>query len=284
MSNVDLHMHSTASDGTDTPEELLKNIRQNGITTFAVTDHDTIEGAMQMEKLAHDGVTFIRGIEFSSKAPSGKCHIVGFDYDPQNEDFVKAIEMGRSLRKEKFEARLSFLQNEIKVPFTEEELAELRRMTSVGKPHLANIMIKKGFAVDKKDAIENYIDKCPTKNTRIPAEIAVKAILSAGGIPVWAHPLGGDGNRPKPEEQFKAMLEELTGYGMLGMECYYSTYTMPQTEWLTVKAHEKNLLISGGSDYHGRNKAIPLGKLNQDNEGIPAEKLTVLRSILERRA
>ena len=284
MSKVDLHMHSTASDGTDTPEELLKNIRQNGITVFAVTDHDTIEGAMQMEKLTHDGVTFIRGIEFSCKAPSGKCHIVGLDYDPQNEDFIKAIEMGRNLRKEKYETRLSFLQNEIKVPFTEEELAELRRMTSVGKPHLANIMVEKGFAVDKQDAIKNYIEKCPTKSMRIAAEIAVKAIRSAGGTPVWAHPLGGEGEKTISEDQFKAVLEELAGYGLRGIECYYSKYSMPQAEWLAGIAHERDLLISGGSDYHGKNKTIPLGKLNQDNEEITAKKLTVLRPILERRA
>ena len=89
MSKVDLHMHSTASDGTDTPEELLKNIRKSGITVFAITDHDTIEGAMQMEKLAPNDVKFIRGVEFSCKTPSGKCHIVGLNYDSQIKILLK---------------------------------------------------------------------------------------------------------------------------------------------------------------------------------------------------
>ena len=113
MSKVDLHIHSIASDGTDTPEELLENIRRGGITVFSITDHDTIQGAMRMDEIAPEDVKFIRGIEFSCRMVSGKCHILGFDYDPSNAEFIKALEMVRTLRREKLDSRLSFLQYEV---------------------------------------------------------------------------------------------------------------------------------------------------------------------------
>ena len=277
---VDLHIHTNASDGTDSPEQLLWNIQKAGINIFAVTDHDTIKGALKMKRIIPPGIKFIQGVEFSCITEGGaKCHILGLGYDEYNPDFREALRKGDELRHQKFHLRIKLLRENFGITFTDDETASLLSIPSVGKPHIANMMVMKGLAASKQDAIERYIDKCRTGSTRIDARLAVKAINSAGGFPVWAHPLGGEGEKELSEDRFRITLRELMSYGIKGLECWYSKYTVKKCKWLTDYAETSGLLVSGGSDYHGTNKAIPLGRLNSDNENIGYERLSILRGL-----
>lgn len=279
---IDLHIHSTASDGTDAPLRLAEKAKAAGLRVFALTDHDTVAGAEELLKNPPEGVTFLPGIEFSCRMDAGKCHILGYCCDPAHPAFQAALRQGAGLREGKLNRRLDFLR-ERGVRFPEEELEKLRRIPSAGKPHLGNLMVRYGYAASRDEAIREVLNLCPTGSSRIPAETAVGAILASGGVPVWAHPLGGEGERETGPEQFAAMLEELAGYGVMGLECFYSRYPMEACERLAGIARERKLLISGGSDYHGENKAIALGTLNADGREVGRERITILEVLLERR-
>ena len=279
-SKVDLHIHTTASDGSDPPELLLKNLKKAGITTFAVTDHDTIDGALEMEKLVTEAFRFIRGIEFSCQSPAGKCHILGYGFHPSHSIFLAALEEGKQLRQEKLERRIRYLRSELGIELTEEENRWLRSLESPGKPHFGKIVVAHGLADSIDTAIQKYINPCKVLRDRIEAETAVKAILAAGGIPVWAHPLGGEGEKRLTVEKFHAQLETLLGYGIRGLECHYSRYETHDREFLTAQAKQHNLLISGGSDYHGTNKQnLHLGQLSTDFSPVVPEDLTILNTL-----
>ena len=279
-STADLHIHTNASDGTDSPEQLLWNIQKAGITVFAVTDHDTIKGALRMKRIIPPGIKFIQGVEFSCVTEGGaKCHILGLGYDEHNPDFQDALRTGDHLRHDKFYLRVKLLREKFGIEFTDDEIESLLKIPSVGKPHIANMIVMKGLAASRQEAIDRYIDRCRTGSTRIPAGLAVKAVLSAGGIPVWAHPLGGEGERESTEQDFRQTLRELIAYGLKGLECWYSKYPAMTCRKLAETAERSGLLVSGGSDYHGANKNIPLGRLNSDGVNIGSESLSVLRRI-----
>lgn len=275
---VDLHMHSTASDGTDTPAQLVKKVKAAGIRVFALTDHDTVEGVKMLTDKLPEDIAFIPGIEFSCRMSSGKCHILGYNCDIQHPAFLDVLAKGEELRKAKLEQRLIFLK-ERGIQLPEAELNALQQMPSVGKPHLANLMVKHGYAENIDDAIANIINLCHTGTSRIEAETAVKAILAAGGIPIWAHPLGGTGEKEVSRDQFNAMLMELLSYGLRGLECWYSEYLTERCEWLSYVARDHGLFISGGSDYHGKNKPIALGTLSAADEPVRADQITLLSAL-----
>lgn len=278
-SQVDLHMHSNASDGTDSPIQLVENVKMAGIRIFSLTDHDTTAGVMQLAKVIPEEITFIPGIEFSCRMESGKCHILGYNCDVEHPSFRSALSQGEILRQLKLDKRLEFLQ-ERGISFPDMEIEGLHQIPSVGKPHLANLMVQYGYAESKETAIKDTINLCATGSSRILAETAVRAILDAGGIPIWAHPLGGEGERLSTLEQFTARLEELISFGLMGMECYYSKYSMTHCVKLAEIAKERRLLISGGSDYHGANKAIGLGTLNSEGLEITREQITLLDALI----
>lgn len=275
-SAVDLHIHTNASDGTDSPEQLLTNIQKAGIKIFAVTDHDTISGALKMNQIVPQGMKFVKGVEFSCRSTKRRCHILGLNYDEKNSEFLEALKTGDDLRHKKFFSRIKLLNENFGIKFTDDEVGKLLSIPSVGKPHIANLIVEKGYAHDRQEAINNFINKCKTGVDRIEARQAVKAILSSGGLPVWAHPLGGEGERELTETEFTETLEELLTFGLKGLECWYSKYPVKKCEWLVSVAKSNGLLVSGGSDYHGKNKSIPLGRLNSDEKIIDAENLSVL--------
>lgn len=274
---ADLHIHTTASDGSDTAAEVLAKAAAAGLDVVAITDHDTIDGAMSVAEIPA-GLRYVRGVEFSCVFPGGKCHILGYDYDPADPLFLAALEEGRRLRREKTEKRIAFLESRFGIVLTGEELRWLRSRKSPGKPHLGQILVNRGLAADLSSAIREFIDPCKGGADRIDAEAAIRGIRHAGGVPVWAHPLGGEGEKRLSREAFDARLEMLTGCGIRGLECFYSRYEEADIVFLTKRAEEHNLLISGGSDYHGRNKTgITLGQLRANGKKEDAKALTVLQ-------
>lgn len=277
MNTIDLHIHSTASDGSDSVPGLLEKIRAAGIQTFSVTDHDTMTGAMEMDALASGDLWYIRGIEFSCITPRAKCHILGYGYDPADSVFLETLEQGRKLRQEKLRRRVEGLASRFGIILTDEESRWLNSQKSPGKPHLGRIIIKRGLAADLKTAIGIYVNPCGGGNDRIDAATAIRAISHAGGIPVWAHPLGGEGEKRLTEAEFFTQLELLTGYGIRGLECHYSRYTPAEADFLEEQAHRHGLLVSAGSDYHGtRKQNIHLGKLNTESRDVDPRRVTIL--------
>lgn len=277
---IDLHIHTDASDGTDTPEQVLEKILDQGIHTFAITDHDTVAGSLAMGGLVPPEVRFIPGIEFSCRAPLGKCHILGYGFDLTGDVFWEAVNTARRRRMDKLGLRLAFLETQFGILLTQQEMDWLMSRPSPGKPNLAQILVERGLAKNIDDAIQRYINPCKGGDDRIPAELAVRGILGAGGIPIWAHPLGGEGERRISREEFGRRLAELMAYGIRGLECCYSRYDDDDIEFLLSQSKAHGLLVSGGSDYHGGNKVgISLGKLNAAGKAVTPERLTVLEAL-----
>jgi len=286
---IDLHMHSTASDGSDSPAKLLKAVEAAGIRTFALTDHDTVSGAVRLERLLDaagpDRPEFFRGIEFSCRSPIAKCHLLGYMYDFTCEQLQDALEEGRSLRRAKLNMRLDHLKEVHGIVFGDYELDWLYGLPSAGKPHISNLLIRRGLAKTIQEAIRNFIDdgpKAKRRSDRIASSTAISGILAADGIPVWAHPLGGENEKHLTPEEFRVRLNVLLEEGIRGLECHYSRYTPEEVRFLRGEAERNGLFISGGSDYHGQNKDIPLGTLGTDSPALDESLLTILPELRAR--
>ncbi len=274
---VDLHIHSNYSDGSDNLETLVNNIITSNIGIFSLTDHDTIEGAINIEKYLPSNIKYIRGVELTCKTRDIKCHILGYNYHPDDTALHNLILKGKELRRQKLETRIKYLKEVWNIELTKEELYWLYSRPSVVKTHFANILVKRGLAEDNLSAMRKYLDGCKTGNTRFDGEEAINIILHAGGIPVWAHPLGGEGEKHLSEEEFLARLQTMIECGIKGLECYYSRYNDNEISFLVSCANKYNLLISGGSDYHGSNKQnINLGELNVANKPVDSNNLTII--------
>ena len=278
MNKADLHIHSNCSDGSDSVEELFKKIKEINVDHFALTDHDTVEGCREMEKLTND---FIKGVELTCQAKDIKCHILGFNCDINNEKLLNLIEKGKKLRRIKLETRVKYLKEKWNIELTQKELEWLYSRKSVVKTHFANIIVNRGLAPDTVFAMKKYLDDCKVPNTRFDIEEALDAIVSSGAIPVWAHPLGGEGEEHCTQEEFLPKLKIMKFYGIKGLECYYSRYNDKEEKFLVNCANKNNLLISGGSDYHGTNKKnISIAKLNVENKPINSNLLTILKFLV----
>ena len=277
MLKADLHIHSSYSDGSDNPEELAVKIKKAGLNIIALTDHDTTDGVLEFENLLPPDTKFVYGTELTCLTRGIKCHILGYNFNPASEQLRKLIAKGKILRCKKLKTRINYLKDVWNIELTKEEKDWLYSRRSVVKTHLANILVNRGLTNDNASAMKKYLDGIKTGNTRFDGEEAISVILKSGGIPVWAHPLGGEGEVHLYPEEFLPKLKTLIECGIKGLECYYSRYSMQEIEFLVKCANENNLLITGGSDYHGTNKDIPLGKQNIDNIPVEAEKLTILK-------
>ena len=275
MAKFDLHLHSNNSDGSDTPQELLQKVLDANIEIFALTDHDTVAGISPMKSIVPSNVKFIPGIELTSKSKGIKCHILGYNIDENNSALLELIEKGKQLRKIKLETRIKYLKDAWNIELTKKELDWLYSRNSVVKTHIANVLVDRGLAKDNIEAMKKYLEGCKTGNTRFDGEEAINTIKISGGIPVWAHPLGGEGEEHLEKEDFLSKLKTMIDCGIQGLECYYSRYTDSEIEFLKDCANKNGLYITGGSDYHGQNKTVLLGQLNVDNIPVDSKLLNI---------
>ena len=223
---IDLHMHTTVSDGTDTPEEILGRVKAAGIVLFAVTDHDAVKGARRILALRKpDDPAFLPGVEFSCKDEKGKYHILGYGFDPDAEAIRSTVEYGHGLRMKKVVARLEFLRSEFGFTFPENELSALLALDNPGKPHIGNLMVKLGYAATKEEAIKQFINRAHFHSEYLRPEDAIRGILGAGGIPVLAHPTYGSGDQLILGEEMDERIRRLTDFGLQGLEGFYSGFT-----------------------------------------------------------
>lgn len=281
MSKVDLHLHSDYSDGSDSVAKLSEEIKKAEIKIFALTDHDTTAGCLEMQNYMKDsGITFIKGIELTCKEQTVKCHILGFNCDINNDTLKELILKGKTLRRIKLDTRVKYLKDVWNIELTKEERDWLYSRHSVVKTHIANVLVKRNLAKDNLSAMKKYLDGCKAGDTRFGGAEAINAIKASGGIPIWAHPLGGEGETHIAPNEFYKRFKILKAAGIQGLECHYSRYSKDEIQFLLDFAKENNLLISGGSDYHGSNKDIPLAKLNKENTYVDSSELTILKKIL----
>ena len=252
---------------------------------FSVTDHDSIKAGIMIPPMLEtiepeQRTAFVRGIEFSCEDELGKYHILGYGYDPAVPGIAEVVEDGHRMRMRKTKARLQFLQNEFQFQFTEEEIHELLSKDNPGKPHIANLMIKHGYAEDIKDAINHYINKKEFQNEHVRPEDAIRGILKSGGIPVLAHPTYGDGDDLILGEEMEKRLQHLISFGLEGVEAYYSGFSPKiQSECLAF-ADQFDLYVTAGSDYHGGNKMIEIGWTNlEDMAEAPPGLLRFLQDV-----
>lgn len=280
---IDLHMHTAISDGTDTPEELLNNIRAAGIEIFSVTDHDSIKSAEIMTEILQEGdPVFIPGVEFSCKDENGKYHILGYGFDPKSPAIRNVVDHGHSLRMKKAVARLDFLKREFGFCFREEDINEILALNNPGKPHIGNLMVKYGFADTKESAIKDYIDHIRFKNEYVRPEEAMSGILDAGGIPVLAHPFYGSGDELILGKDMEDRLEHLIGCGLRGIEAFYSGFSDKLQKEALSLAEKYNLFTTAGSDYHGKNKLIALGDTGLAREDEYPQRLRLFLSLVSK--
>ncbi|MBR6541875.1 MAG: PHP domain-containing protein, partial [Anaerotignum sp.] len=264
---VDLHVHSTASDGTYTPEEVAKLAKTIGLSAIALTDHDTIDGLDAFQKTGNTlGIETITGIEFAAlweKHHRPEIHIVGLGFDPDHPallERMKDIQNSRDVRNQKMCEKLS----SIGLHITLDEVAANAGGEIITRAHFANVLLKKGYIAKKEDAFSRYISTgLPGYVERefLSPELCIRTIKEAGGAAVLAHPTLYGLNMNQLEE----LCEELIPYGLDGIECQYSTYSSAETKTITALAEKMNLLPSGGSDFHGKNKPnIHLGSGNSN--------------------
>ncbi|MBR4500500.1 MAG: PHP domain-containing protein [Clostridia bacterium] len=279
ITRIDLHMHSTVSDGTDAPEEILIRVREAGIGLFSITDHDAMSECARIRSLLAPGdPVFLNGVEFSCRDREGKYHILGYGFDPGGISMRDVVEKGHRLRMEKAAERLDRLRTEFGFSFPEEEIRRLMALNNPGKPHIGNLMVKYGYAENREAAIREYIDRVKTQAEYIRPEEAIEGILRGGGIPVLAHPPFGSGRDAICGVDLDRRLRRLMDFGLRGLEGFYSGYTPQMTGEMLSLAEKYGLYVTAGSDYHGRNKQVILGDTHFD----PAQKIPDgLRRFLE---
>ncbi len=253
MKIVDLHVHSNKSDGSLSPTELVDLAIKKGLSAFALTDHDTTEGLDEAIAYAADkGIEVIPGIEFSTEYLGKDIHILGLDIEYDGEIFRRQIQAfvdSRILRNQKMCRNLQ----EAGIDISYEKLIEMFPGAVITRGHYARYLFEHGYVKSMPEAFDRYVgDHCPyfVPREKVTPAQAVKLILAANGIPVLAHPTLYHMGR----ETLQKLTATLKEAGLIGLEAVYSTYSQGETREMRQLADRNGLLISGGSDFHGKNK------------------------------
>lgn len=254
---IDLHVHSTRSDGTYTPSQLVDYAMEKGLAAFALTDHDTVDGLEEAvsyaEKLSSPLVPqVIPGIEFSTEYQGHDVHILGYYIDYYQESFrckLQEFVDSRTLRNEK----MCRLLQEAGIPVTYEKLLEEFPDSVITRAHYAKYLFSHGYVSGMKEAFDRYVgdhSPCYVPREKVTPAQAVRLILEAGGVPVLAHPI----LYHMSDARLGALTGELKEAGLAGIEAIYSTYKDCEERQIRGLARKYGLLITGGSDFHGANK------------------------------
>jgi predicted metal-dependent phosphoesterase TrpH len=280
---VDLHCHSTASDGTLPPREVVRLAKQSNLTALALTDHDTVAGCAEAaDEAAQIGLDFLCGIEISAEYPHpGTMHILGYDVDPhspQLKNLTETLIAGRDHRNPRIVEKL----NEMGVAVTMKEWEDEAKGKVLGRPHLAAILARKGYVSSIKQAFDKYIGQgAPAyfDKERLTPRQAIERIGASGGIAVLAHPVQ---LRTTNEAELERVIKDLADLGLAGLEVIHSDHDAGLVEKYTRLADKFHLLKTGGSDFHGTNKkGIALGIAN--GRRIPRTMFDALRQCVQSR-
>ncbi len=278
MSFIDLHAHSTASDGSYRPAELVRLAKKAGLKAMALTDHDTTDGlAEALAAGAELGVEVIPGIEISAQFTDDTMHILGYFLDFASGKLAERLAVLKQARKERNPKIVAKL-NALGVSITMEQVERLSGGGQVGRPHIARALLESGYVKTLQQAFDIYLKnggKAYVEKYRFPPAEAMDMIREAGGVPVLAHPftlaLGS-------ARALKEVLQDLKAQGLAGVEIFYADHT-PEQEALYLKlARELGLLVTGGSDFHGDNKPeVTLGQIRSRNH-LTYDLVTALKA------
>ena len=256
---IDLHTHSRASDGTDSPRALEHAARAAGLDVLAITDHDTSDGWAEATDAAHEvGLTLVRGMEISTRMASGLgLHLLAYLPDPTYPPLVEGLQRVLDGRDERVPAILERLR-EHDVDLTE---AEVRRLAggpaAVGRPHIADAMIGAGVVTDRNEAFRDWLGwggKAFERRYAAPLEPLMGAVHGAGGATVVAHPWGRHDHGPDGGAMGEAALAALRDAGLTGIEVDHQDHSPVARETLRAIARNLDLVVTGSSDYHGTGK------------------------------
>jgi ribonuclease III len=281
---IDLHIHSTASDGSFSPRQILALAQDAGVRAISLTDHDSIAGIQEiLHHISSYPIEFITGVEISCEPPDnfkdiGSVHLLGYGfsvYDRQLNQVLKQAVRSRKERNPRIIERLNTLGIDISLA----EVAARFGADQTGRPHIAELLKEKGVVNSFQEAFDTYLGKdrpAYVEKFKISCEGAIQIILDAGGLPVLAHPGLLEFNRSRGLETF---VEVLTEYGLQGIEVFYTDHDPMKTNYLKTLARDRKLLATGGSDFHGRfNQGVKLGR-GRDNlkVGYPVFKALMKR-------
>ncbi|MDP2931235.1 MAG: PHP domain-containing protein [Chloroflexota bacterium] len=247
LSKIDLHLHTTASDGKLSPAQLVSKAAALGLTLIAITDHDTVDGIDAALAAARDfpGLTVIPGVEINADVPHGEAHILGYFIDYTNRELIEALGKLRESREKRAVGMVAKL-GKLGLNLDWQRVQEIAGGSPIGRPHIALALLEKGYIRSIKEAFVKYIGRdgpAYVEREKITPVGAVELILRCNGLPVLAHPTTIN----DPE----AMIIELKAAGLVGIEAYYGNYTADQVDRLVNLARKHNLITTGGSDYHG---------------------------------
>lgn len=262
---IDLHTHSTASDGTDTPAELVRNAAAAGLDVVALTDHDTTRGYAEAVAALPEGLTLVTGAELSCRIDGISMHMLAYLFDPEEPALLAERELVRDDRVPRAKGMIAKL-NTLGVPVTWEQVSRIAGDGSVGRPHVASALVELGVVPTVGDAFTQdwladggraFMEKHETD----PFE-AIRLIKGAGGVAVFAHPAAAKRGRTVPE----SAIAELAAAGLDGIEVDHMDHDPDTRARLRGLGKELGLLTTGSSDYHGSRKTCVLGEYTTDPE------------------
>ncbi len=251
---VELHTHSVYSDGTSTPAELISMAAARKLKGFALTDHDTVEGVRETIRLGHEhGVAVVSGLEISTRHGKFSLHVLGYGVDPESpilHNWLVRLQQGRAERNSEILKKLAKLG----IAVSGEEVARLSICGQTGRPHIAKLLIDKGYVKNMNEAFNVYLGRNKSAwcdRFAYSAAESIDVIHQAGGLAVLAHPGSIDNSmRAQP-----SIIQELVERKLDGIELFYPSHSHKAKKRLKEIAKRHNLLCTGGSDYHGDNRA-----------------------------
>lgn len=251
MRGIDLHTHTTASDGIYTPKELIELAVSKNIVALAITDHDTVDGLKEGVDYARMiNYNLISGIEFSIDYSGGSFHLLGLYIDHKNPELLHTIDRLQRLREWRANRIVEILRDHgIMIAF--DEVRNEAMGGTIGKPHIARVMVRMGYCKDIREVFRNYMNRGQpgyVKRERISLEEAISVIGKSGGITIIAHPISLNFGS---FIEFECRMERYKGLGIEGIEVYSSMHNMEEVREFHRIARKYDLLISGGSDFHG---------------------------------
>lgn len=242
---ADLHIHTTFSDGTDTPEEVVEKARAAGLDTISITDHDTVNGidrAIASGKMS--GVNVIPGVELTTETPDYEVHILGYFIEHKSEELKAVLGKIRNSRVDRIFEMVGKLKK-LGINIDAKKVLDLSGGGSPGRPHVARAMVEAGAVDSVREAFDKYIDSegpAYVPHYKLSPDEAIKLILASSGVPVYAHPAISKSD---------SMIPDLISSGLKGLEVYYGGHSGEDAKRYFNLAKKYGLLMTGGSDYHG---------------------------------
>ncbi|NIS60968.1 MAG: PHP domain-containing protein [Proteobacteria bacterium] len=274
MGRVDLHLHTTASDGVLSPSRIVRYAKEKGLKAIAITDHDTIDGNTEaLDEGARLSLEVIPGVEISAQFELGSMHILGFFIDIGNRGLNERLSLLQETRAKRNPKMVQKLR-ELGVEISYDEVFQASGGGQVGRPHFAQVLLKKGYVNTMQEAFDRYLGKgapAYVHKFRFDPREAMKLIREARGIPVLAHPFT---LHLESAHQLNGLLAEMVQLGLMGIEISYPEHTKDQISLYKGLAEKHGLLVTGGSDYHG----IETGKVDI---GIGSRDMRLSYSMVE---